>query len=112
MLFTDFLQCDFSWKMLLSFLLTSKSGSMIAADEVIVWEHCATMLSWKANLWSVFCCVFQLGDPRGLHHHTPSACCQGETVYREHRGAGTGGQRTGQGNTFNSLFYCVNTEML
>lgn len=45
-----------------------------------------------------FVFVFQLGDPRGLHHHTPSACRQGEAVYREHRGAGTGGQRAGQGN--------------
>lgn len=43
-------------------------------------------------------CVFQLGDPGGLHHHTPAACCQGEAVYREHRGAGAGGQRAGQGN--------------
>lgn len=65
----------------------------------------------EANLWSVFCCVFQLGHPRGLHHHTPSACCQGETVYREHRGAGTGGQRTGQGNT-SVYFVFTNTEIL
>lgn len=53
----------------------------------------------KANLRCDFCRVFQLGDPRGLHHHAPSACCQGETVHREHGGAGTGGQRAGQGNT-------------
>lgn len=56
-------------------------------------------LLWKLTLRCDFCRVFQLGDPRGLHHHTPSACCQGETVHREHGGAGTGGQRAGQGNT-------------
>ena len=66
------------------------------------WSHCVKTVCrhavMEANLWSDLCCVFQLGDPGGLHHHTPSACCQGETVYREHWGAGTGGQRTGQGN--------------
>lgn len=69
---------------------------MIAGDEVTMWEHRAVM---ETNLWSALCCVFQLGDPRGLHHHTPAACCQGETVYREYRSAGTGGQRAWQGNT-------------
>lgn len=79
------------------------------------WSHCVGTLChhavMEANLWSVFCCVFQLGDPGGLHHHTPSACCQGETVYREHRGAGTGGQRTGQGNA-SVCFIFTNTEIL
>ncbi len=79
------------------------------------WRHCVGTLChhavMEANLWSVFCCVFQLGDPRGLHHHTPSACCQGETVHREHRGAGAGGQRTGQGNT-SVCFLFTRTEIL
>lgn len=61
-------------------------------------KRSALPLLWKLTS-GVPCCVFQLGDPRGLHHHTPSTCCQGETVHREHRGAGAGGQRAGQGNT-------------
>lgn len=61
-------------------------------DSPVLWDVMET------DLRSHLRCVFQLGDPRGLHHHTPSACCQGETVHREHRRAGTGGQRAGQGN--------------
>lgn len=74
----------------------------------------AVVLPWEppSGVTFLFCFVFvfQLGDPRGLHHHTPSACCQGEAVYREHWGAGTGGQRAGQGNASVclALFYSYN----
>lgn len=41
----------------------------------------------------------QLGNPRRLHHHTPSASGQSEALHREHRGSGPGGQGAGPGNT-------------
>lgn len=68
----------------------------------------AVALPWKPPLTCApVVCVFQLGDPGGLHHHTPAACCQGEAVYREHRGAGAGGQRAGQGNVSLSLSFVL-----
>lgn len=45
----------------------------------------------------------QLGHPRRLHNNTCASCSEGEAVHREHRSAGSGGQRAWEGKEILSL---------
>lgn len=66
------------------FQLTVACPSTGAGDLVIKLNICLSLFP-------------QLGHPRRLHDNTCASCSEGEAVHREHRSAGSGGQRAREG---------------
>lgn len=73
--------------------------SRLYSSIVLIYRFCS-LIPCEHLFINTWCCIcLQVGHTRRLHHHPPTACGQSETVYREHRGPGSRGQRAGQGKT-------------